>query len=237
MYKHSFTMGELTTLNFNWVEIASMIGSFATVGAFLFLFHQNAATQEQQFESTFFHLINLHNEIIDQLEGGRGFFKTTVGNLQWLDRLQLSDEILDDSQGFYIPGRQKDVQSIEEARLVIDTQYVSRYYSRFDISLNHYFRNIYYMLKFLDQSPLIKKKRKRFFAGLFRAQLSQNELHTLMYNVIHKDYGYPKALYLVNKYDLLQNMDRRNVNAYFLELYEDRIKSVDKDHKAVVKGA
>lgn len=84
----------------------------------------------------------------------------------------------------------------------------------------HYYRNLYHILRFVDQSNLIKDKERIEYIKFVRAQLSDVELVTIFYNsltTVHlngkevAELGYPKMTRLLMKYDILQNMNPRSV--------------------------
>ena len=81
---------------------------------------------------------------------------------------------------------------------------------------SHYFRNLYHILKFIDESELISDTEKTSYAKFVRSQLSEIELVSIFYNTLDKidlpsreamELGFPKMSKLVLKYDILQNMN------------------------------
>ena len=78
-------------------------------------------------------------------------------------------------------------------------------YDRHQSNLSHYFRNLYHVIKFIAESQLDEKQKKRF-ASLARAQVSTHELTLLYYNCL-ADYGREKFKPLVEKYTLLESID------------------------------
>lgn len=73
--------------------------------------------------------------------------------------------------------------------------------------LGHYFRSLYNILKFVDQSPIDNKK---FYTDFLRAQLSSSELLSIFYNA-NSDMGRDKLLPLINKYNLLKHLDKDEI--------------------------
>jgi hypothetical protein len=96
----------------------------------------------------------------------------------------------------------------------IQIEYSKLFSERFQNSFGHYFRNLYHIFKFIYLSNLIKDKEKKFYASITRAQLSEDELESAVYNGIAEEYGNPKFTFLINEYDLFQNM---NWNSKFLD--------------------
>lgn len=85
---------------------------------------------------------------------------------------------------------------------------------------SHYFRNLYHILKFVDESDLIGAKEKCMYSKFVRSQLSDIELVCIFYNSISRialpgrenmELGFPKMQAFLKKYDLLQNMNPRSL--------------------------
>lgn len=85
---------------------------------------------------------------------------------------------------------------------------------------SHYFRNLYHILKFIDDSKLILEAEKAMYSKYVRSQLSDIELVCLFYNSItpiklpgreHMELGYPKMQAYLKKFDILQNMNPRSL--------------------------
>lgn len=83
----------------------------------------------------------------------------------------------------------------------------------------HYFRNLYNVLKFIDQSDQISQFEKVRYSRFVRSQLSEMELIVLFYNSISDiklsgrerlELGFPKMAKLLVKYEVLQNMNPRS---------------------------
>lgn len=80
---------------------------------------------------------------------------------------------------------------------------VTGYASYFD----HYFRHLYRIVKFVDESPLLAGgfDDKYQYVSMVRAQLSRHELVWLFYNGL-SDNGKDKFKPLIEKYSLLKNL-------------------------------
>lgn len=76
-----------------------------------------------------------------------------------------------------------------------------------DISLlDYYYRFMYRIIKFTDESPLIKYQDRYNYVCFLRALLSEYELVMLFYNCLGS-IGHEKFKPLVEKYSLLKNLD------------------------------
>ncbi len=83
-----------------------------------------------------------------------------------------------------------------------------KFFDMYQDKAGHYFRNLYNIIKFVDQrSP--RGRSKKFYTNFVRAQLSSSELGLLFYNCL-SDYGNEKFKPLVEKYALLKNMPKRD---------------------------
>ena len=74
------------------------------------------------------------------------------------------------------------------------------FYDKYGHMLGHYFRNMYYVLDYVD-----KTKQSRFFNRIYRAQLSRYELAMLFYNIMGP-YTSTAFNRLVFKYDMLDDL-------------------------------
>lgn len=214
-------------------SLAVIVSAIALVTATRISKKQNRSARVQQFESIFFHMINLHHVIVSQLQGGRSFFDMTVGKINNLRIVVTPPK--HDGYGGLTPAEIREAKDKSEAKKIMKERYAPEYYNKVENDLNHYFRNLYQILKLVNTSTLIRDKDRDQYAGILRAQLSQNELHTLMYNAMNEGYGYPKAMYLIQKYDMLQNMGKSDIHKAFLELYDDTASTIIIDFGKVFK--
>lgn len=91
------------------------------------------------------------------------------------------------------------------------------FFHKYQYNLGHYFRNLYHMFKYIYITELIENEEKQFYSNIVRAQLSTDELVLIFYNSLtpinyysdHPNLGFPKFKYLIDKYDILQNMNER----------------------------
>lgn len=88
--------------------------------------------------------------------------------------------------------------------------------------LGHYFRNLYQILRLIDESDALKThEEKMVYIRIIRAQLSTYEHLLLFYNTMSK-YGRDKFKPLIDKYDLFDNMNNDLLlNERHKELYSN----------------
>lgn len=148
---------------------------------------QNGTLIIQNFESSFFQMLRLHNDIVNSIDfvnisttittSGRDCFPVMVDRLKG-----------------YLKSFQNNRQIVEK--------YYEDFYKQHQGELGHYFRYLYNIFKFIDNSNI---ENKKFYSNLVRAQLSNHELVILFYNCFSK-YGNNKFLPLAKKYSLFKNM-------------------------------
>ncbi|MCP3032633.1 putative phage abortive infection protein [Halobacillus sp. A1] len=150
------------------------------------------ALSRQQFDSTFFNMINLHNNIVDNIlyedsksrdaleKLWKSFNERVEGYLRTLYTIKQKGEPV-------ISPELEDFMSTYE-----DEEYMESMFDDFlqnnNPSLGHYFRNMYRIIKIIQSSSL-SESEKQEYRGIFRAQLSSAELYLLFYNVVYSTNG------------------------------------------------
>ena len=165
---------------------------------------QSESIKLQNFENTFFKMLDLHNEIVKSL--------TFVGKNYYIDKdtskvrenrgikKMKSVEVLNnmllqfkDKSYFFVNGHhQKDRTN---------TKYLN-VFKEYDQSVSKYFRNLYQILKFISCSSINNKK---FYSNILRAQLSHNELELLFYHCA-SDFGSEKFILLLIEFEFLEHL-------------------------------
>lgn len=161
---------------------------------------QSSAADRQNFESTFFQMLTLHNTIVNSID----LYRRDVVDAD----LELEDEpremrgrdcfdkFLDDFKMEYLIAPDN---GGEQARL----QYAyDEFWKDRQQDLAHYYRYLYNVLRFVfEYEGTIDKQR---YVKLLRAQLSDYELGLLFYTALNK-HGINYWLY-IHEYQLLDNM-------------------------------
>ncbi|HCN85275.1 MAG TPA: hypothetical protein DIT07_16895 [Sphingobacteriaceae bacterium] len=191
---------------------------------------ETAKTQSlHQFENTFFKLIDLHNTIVENLvfpgSKGRDVFGSAKmdlkGSNQYYYMKDNSGMLTRISHEFSPPP-----STIEAAKAKLENDYVRTYYNRYQFTLNHYFRTLYHVFKYLYLSNLTQEQKKTY-AAIARSQLSQDELYLIMFNSLIDGYGYPKMLFLVKEFTILDNFDDKEVYpCVYYQLFIDELHKV-----------
>ncbi len=148
------------------------------------IFIEQARTLGQQrLETTYFSLLNLYNTMIADLNAeseGCGYFK------------QIKHELFDASF-----ENKKPIENHNQAKEI----YLTIFYNHKD-ELAQYFRLVYRIIKFIDDSTISEKEKFRYIK-ILRSQLSEYEMVALNYNSL-TDYG-KKSYQLILKYNLLKH--------------------------------
>jgi len=142
----------------------------------------------QSFENKFFQLLQIHNSIVNSTSIFTGSMKRTGRECFEILRKGIISEITN------APPSEGVIRKIWERHFFKDNQSI----------LGHYFRNLYNIIKFIENSDVNNKK---FYTNIVRAQLSNGELILIFFNCI-TELGEKKFKPLVEKYSLLKNMPR-----------------------------
>lgn len=160
------------------------------------LAQEKRRASRQQFEYTFFQMLNLHNQIVSSLDlyiskpdtgsrdhdvKGRDCFKYFLEN--YYDRYRPHPETMDES---------------ERLNLAYEG-----FWERRQQDLSHYFRYLYNVLRFVSEYEDDVGDRFKY-VKLLRAQLSNFELLLLFYTVLHKR-GENYIKY-IDEYELFDNL-------------------------------
>jgi len=156
---------------------------------------QNSTLLQQRFESTFFQLLRNHQDIVNGID--IRVKNNRVGD--WT----VSSQGRDCFKVFYERFKREtgNCEGIDE---YLDVY--MNFYFKHQADLGHYFRNLYHILKYVDNAIEIDKESKFTYTSLLRALLSSYELSLIFYNGLGrygKDYFRP----LIEKYSFLKNVD------------------------------
>lgn len=184
---------------------------------------QNLTMQRQAFESSFFALLGAYQDIVRMLDvrkldgtlirQGRDCFEYFFSRSLRRDYLVINEKGLLGIEASRA-GRVRQIsdltgfQEMAQTRGGVDKNITQAYVSFFlqhQSDVGHYFRTVYHIYRFIDESDLEWKEKQRF-ARIVRAQLSTYELLLFFYNGL-SPYGYEKFWPLANKYEIFQNLD------------------------------
>lgn len=133
--------------------------------------NQNSLIEKQNFEATFFKMLELHNEVIQLIT--YDFDTSEVTGRRAISEIckQFKTHHFKEDELFHSTDKVK-----EDA--------YAAFYKKYGHEIGHYFRVIYNILKFVKNSKLNYKDQK-IYTDLLRAQLSNDELYLLFHNVLY----------------------------------------------------
>lgn len=166
---------------------------------------QYLATRKQMFESSFFHLMTLHNDLLNgiDLAGSNGVVRGRDCFHVFVRRLNAE-----------LPKGSGNIS------MAVFLDCYERFYKGNRREVAHYFTLLYNIFKFIKDSDYIDKK---FYANLIRAQMSTPEVTLLFYNCL-APHG-EKFKTLVEEFSLLKGIgtllerDSTLVSQYGLEAF------------------
>ena len=164
---------------------------------------QTTTMKIQRFENTLFNLLALQQRIVDNLSfepkdsddhtppsKGRHVFGSLYNSVK---------TFYGDSVSSYVHGikgmiiRENNINAFKKSKGIS--------------TLDHYFRHLYRIFKYINDSPLIEDKDKYPYACIVRAQLSDYELIVLFYNALNvEDKGELKFKSLIETYAVFNNI-------------------------------
>lgn len=152
---------------------------------------QTVALDRQVFESTFFQLVIMSNKVKESTVAGSSF--------------------KDASTRF---------ESLMNTNAMGEIQAYLQLHEEFDGALGLYYRNVYQILKFINESDKISAQEKKSYSNYLRAQLSKYELYFLFYNCL-SELGNEKFKPYIEKYEFLEHLSsHRHVSPELLLEYD-----------------
>lgn len=174
---------------------------------------QEQTSRRQNFESTFFQLLNLQNQTVSQMR------QATVGGQVHEGRDCFSYWYSVFRREYQ--NRNPEGKSEDDKMRILKMQY-GIFYGQNQGRLGHYFRTLYHLIKFVKLSDIVvENKAKRQYTSLVRAQLSAYELAFLFYNCL-SPHG-EKFKPWVEEFGLLEHVDKEILlEPFHAKLYEQR---------------
>jgi hypothetical protein len=158
---------------------------------------QNSVLATQNFENTFFQLLRLLNDTVNSMDIGSKSGRDCFSKC-WQQVRNAGSNI-----------NPTEIAEVEKVYLAVYRQNQS--------DLGHYFRTLYNIVKFVDESLI---DNKISYLNFLRAQLSNQELLLLFYNGLSV-HGRDKFKPLIERYHLLKHVERSSLlNETHLILYE-----------------
>lgn len=156
--------------------------------------------QSQRFESSFFQMLGLFNEIVNSIVHHENIsigFNSSSAYVAISGRKVLHNTaaILSNMM-CHVDQDARNLARIDQIKKMYNM-----FYSIYEVELAHYFRMLYRILKWIEKAP---ESDKIFYAKTLRAQLSSQELVILFYDCLSDDGK--KMKLLVEQYALLKHI-------------------------------
>lgn len=153
--------------------------------------NQSDIMKQQRFENTFFELLRVHIDIVSALR--------RVGkNGEKMGRECLADQLGELRREYKNHAdRDKNLSPSDVQKIAY-----AYFFNCYPPHLGHYFRLLYHIVLFVDNSKLPDAK---LYVNFVQAQLSHEELVLLAYNGLSQ-YGYENFKPLIEKYAMLENI-------------------------------
>ncbi len=149
---------------------------------------QNKTMQKQRFENTFFNLLSLHNEIVSSIA-------VPKGGGEYHNSREAFSFILENFKRNY-------AKNVADVSLKKTQSVFTDVYARYEHVLGHYYRNLYRIYVFIENSDI---EDKDFYAKIIRAQLSNSEWILLFYNSYFLEEGQKFRDYAA-RYDVFEKL-------------------------------
>lgn len=205
--------GELSSESQEWDAFGSYVGGVFSALAFIMLiiqmqierkrfseqkqeFEQEKKEQEdrikkENFELTFFRLLEQHNTKLFKIEGSG-------------DGNSIVDEIYRDIVEFDFS------KGVYRLRTIFEYGNKKEKYS----DVNVYFLNLYRIMRFIDNSDVSNKKE---YFGILRSFLSKKILLILAFHLSKRDPSYEKYVGFIDDYGFLEHLDLISLEVLFLK--------------------
>lgn len=192
--------------------IGGIMGPFVAIAAailtFLAFWVQFKANEQQRkdialerFENNLFELIHIQQDITNNLIFIDKDCKTSVQ----VNGRNVFQFVYED-YNFGLDMKYQKTPIIVGVKTLMEYQDVDKYSDLKELGcLDHYFRHLYRVFKYIDDSDLIDDDNKYKYACIVRASLSQYELIMLFYNCLSNN-GNEKFKPLIEAYSILNNL-------------------------------
>lgn len=200
-------------------SVTAIAGIIAAFTAIITLFIQRKQNRRDRFENTFFGMLQLQQQIVNDLSvkheqrvmlseddvnfGRKRKEQIIEHDIQGRNLFHYSFTIIEHEIN-YNGHTFKKVNGMGDVLYECGLSAYHDYHT--PTYFDHYFRHLYRMLKFIDQKRNVLSKDEQYeYASMIRATLSRYELVWLFYNGL-SDYGNVKLKPLIEKYCMLKNL-------------------------------
>lgn len=181
----------------------AIIAAWLTFIAFWVQFKANNQQRHdiaiERFESKLFEMLHIQQEITTGL-----LIEQIGGNVKSQRGRDVFQFVYETAKDMILIGNEKRRCTLKEALSIDDNVKMSVSSMKIMWFLDHYFRHLYRIFKFIDESDdrIIDKVKKYEYSSIVRATLSQYELVMLFYN----GFCHKKFKTLAERYALMNNL-------------------------------
>jgi len=173
---------------------------------------QTSINNIQNFENNFFRLLEQHHKIIDSfvIEIKPNKKNDTIEPYPFdkkvVSQLDAFDYLAKDFKHRYEEVKKIRFPSDKSHKTVFVHAYLHHIFRKYGFMLGHYFRNLYHVIKYIDESKSLKTWDEKYkYVRILRAQLSAPEINLIAWNGLSM---YGKGFKpLIENYRLLKNMN------------------------------
>lgn len=164
---------------------------------------QNKMAKQEQFRNTFFELLRMLQTIVSEIKVN---VEELDGKIRLVQGKKIFEELFTERDFTYIGESRLRFFSIDQkARDEKNYEYISDPI-RFSF-LFHYFRFVYRIIKYVDETDVLNSIEERYqYVAFLRSTLSNYEVAAIFYNCLSRN-GREKFKSLVEKYALFDNID------------------------------
>lgn len=167
---------------------------------------QNLTMKIQQFENTFFELLNNQRQIILSLRGSfiefnseNKYINKQYSGYEYINRVSI--ELKAAMQNFEYDIDIINMENLDKVQSRINEDYCE-IFNKNIVQLGHYFRHLYHLLKYVDEFDIENRKK---YIDIIQAQMTDSELYVCFYNGVSQ-YGKDKMKELMDNYSFLENI-------------------------------
>lgn len=192
------------------------------------LAEQSKSLKIQNFDNIFFNMLTLHNEIVNNtsllmfkelfekkdstiIERGEIVSEENKKYFYTINELKVN---IEEDREYY--GRKSFYRLFEIVNQFIKdniqnnnnnpTGLYNAFHLEYSEILNHYFRNLYHILKIVDEQDIFDLDKKKDYTNILRAQISNYELALIFMNAIYKESD-DKLLPLLVKFEFMEPLN------------------------------
>lgn len=163
---------------------------------------QNEVTYIQNFESTFFQMIALYNNFLENLTRGVTKGRTILR--------AISERITGDMRDHVVLNGKIDLE--------VCRRLFSRTYNLYGSEMEHHMRIIISIIELIDTTQRIDKMK---YVRILKANLSLDDLTLIYYGIIYKENFRIKNL--IEKYPVFEDIENQNIDPSIAQYYSSNV--------------